>query len=192
MRQKLVPVLAVGAAGGVGGALNATHALVLLGQKYEFAWHLVPAGFAHGALLAAVAFLAASLAHPLPLPGRLLGVPLAGWIAGFVAWGPLSASTGLRFLPEPPGQLLLMPFFEMGLVASLAYAGWAVAGRLRSTRLFLHLAVGVSAGILGSATFWLAWENAAAWKSFPLHGAVWGLWVGLATYRFRTSPKATT
>jgi hypothetical protein len=174
-------VLGTAAAGALGGALNAAHALWLM--PGDLHWHVVPAGLAHGGLLAAGSAWAAWLARDRPSGQRLLGIPLSGWCAGLLAWGPLSASLGFRFLPDPLWQLLWYPFFELGLVASIAYAGWAVLGRLGSERLAVHVAIAVVAGVVGSSWWWLEFEKGDAWKFFPLHGVVWGALVGAAAWR---------
>jgi hypothetical protein len=174
-------VLAAAAAGALGGALNAAHALWLLPRDLQ--WHVVPAGMAHGGLLAAGAAWAAGLARERSLGQRLLGVPLSGWITGLVAWAPLCASLEFGFLPDPPWLVVWSPFFQMGLATSIAYAGWAVLGGLRSVRLAVHVAIGVAAGVLGSAWWWIEWEKGDAWRYFPLHGVTWGVLVGLAAWR---------
>jgi len=184
MVRKLSPLVpSVALAGGVAGAVNGGHALWLIRPEHTLHWHVIPAGFAHGALLAGLAACAALLARDRPLWQRLVGIPVAGWLVGLVAWVPLGASTGLRFVPSLEVELLWWPLWELGLVASIAYAGWVSRGGLGSPRLGLHLAIGVAAGVLGSAPWWIAWEERDAWRFFPLHGVTWGLLVGAAAWR---------
>lgn len=187
-----MPVLVVGAAGAVAGGVNALHAfwlLPLLDGAADLKWHVVPAGVAHGGLLAATSVCAALLTGDRPLWQRLACVPASGWIAGVLAWVPLGASTGLHGSVDAPLAMVTSPFMEMGLVASLAYAGWAFGGRLRSWQLCGHLAIGVAAGVLGSAPWWIGWEEWQALRFFPLHGATWGALVGVATWRMARAPS---
>jgi len=185
--KRLSLVLSVGAAGAVAGAVNALHVLAQGGLEWH-QWHLVPAGFAHGGLLAAIAACVAFLARNRPLWIRLVGVPVSGWLSGYLAgvplWASILAGCDVCRGPFSMDSLLWDPFFDrMGLVASIAYAGWALPGRQRSPRLVAYLAIGVTAGVLGSAQFWIAAVERQAWRFFPPHGATWGVLVGLAAWR---------
>jgi hypothetical protein len=56
-------------------------------------------------------------------------------------------------------------------------------GRRGHGRPHPYVAIGVTAGVLGSAWWWIEWEKGDAWKYFPLHGMTWGVLVGLAAWR---------
>jgi hypothetical protein len=181
----------VAACGGLGGATNAllcyAEIPTAVKDSPEFHWHVIPAGAIHGAVLAALAFGVALLLSSQTVPRRLAaGVPVA-WLAGFASWIPLNRSA----FDEPwPKSLtwtfhdglassLLAPLQYFGFVALLYYA--AVTFWLATEhRLGPHVALAVAAGTLGSLWWWIVFEP---WYFSPLHGAIWGTFVGLGAWQ---------
>lgn len=171
--------------GALAGALVATHALLSI-KRPPLPWHVVPAGLAHGAILAIVAASVAWLAVDRGQTTRILSVPLAGWAGGLLSWVPLAYSLKLPPAPTPLWPNLLWgPFFNFGLVSALAVLGWAVLRQLWTRRLVVHLAVASVSAVLGSMWFWVAWASVDGfpfyWYEIP-HGVTWGCFVALAAW----------
>ncbi len=179
-----------GLLGGFAGALNAAHCWATL-PDCKFSWHIVPAGAVHGALLALIAALFSALFYERTLAARLAVLPLMGWLAGCVSFGPLNLSLGWHWdmyaFWKKPGEAY-WPFQAFGLVATAAFLGWAVFKLLRARRLLAQLLATIFAGMAGSLWWWLSMES-HHWYYSLLHGTVWGSAVGLgvwSVYRERT------
>src|SRR5512143_2267984 len=124
--------LRVGAAGALGGVVNAM--LCYLGWPVpiahaDFGWHIIPAGLVHGGVLAASAARSAYFAAGIRTRWRWsIALPIA-WIAGYISWMPLSVS----LLKEWDPDVLLWPFDAQhpfnATWGPIAYFG-AVAGLL--------------------------------------------------------------
>jgi hypothetical protein len=175
--------------GSIGGALNALLCYYELpvpvgeGPEYRLAWHIVPAGAVHGAVLAAAACLAARWWAPRRLLPRAAGAVLVGWVAGYLSWNALSLSINrswrgvVSLFTEGAVAALVQPLEVFGLVAAIL---WLSLVALRSTRSpggFLVAAV--LAGVLGSLRWWIVYQR---WYFSLLHGAIWGLSVGTALW----------
>lgn len=169
--------------GGFGGALNAAHCWVTL-PDCKFAWHIVPAGAAHGALLALIAAIFSALFYERALAARLAVLPLMGWLAGCISFAVLNLSLDWHWdmyaFWKKPGDIY-WPFQAFGLVAASAFLGWAVFRRLRAPRLVHHLLIAIFAGMAGSLWWWISMES-HHWYYSLLHGIVWGSAVGLGVW----------
>lgn len=190
MRRAVAPITLVTLAGALGGAINAwlCYARVPVPVKDDpgFAWHLIPAGAVHGALLAGLAW---SLGRT--LAGKRLGLKLAAafplaWLAGFLSWIPLNRSA----FDEPWARSLTWPFHNTSgavLLAPLQYFGFVALLYLlavslclvRDRRLVVHLALSAGAGTLGSLWWWIEMQP---WYFSVIHGSVWGVLVGIASW----------
>jgi hypothetical protein len=181
--------LRIGACGALGGAANAWLCyaqLPVAAGNTTFAWHVVPAGAVHGGLLAVIAFGAGRLLSKWTLGARLLAAPLLAWIAGVLSWIPLSRSATedpwARSLTWPFHQgwkaAIVDPFLCFGLVAGLYYLS-VVLFSLRERRLGAHLLYAGLSGALGSLWWWISIEP---WYFSPLHGAIWGAFVGTGAW----------
>ena len=193
LARQPIRLLSVGLAGGLGGATNAALCYLSLPVRVEDSaakvqWHIVPAGFAHGAALALVAVGAALLVRPLSRALSCLVALAVGWMAGYVSAIPLHLSAFDKSLvdalvwPWQETSLLTStwsPFAYFGGVGTLVYA-W-----LRSRRYpwggagVEMLALSVAAA-LGSLWWWTQWGP--SYFSL-LHGAIWGIPVGWALSR---------
>ena len=180
----------IAVAGGLGGGVNAT--LCYLGlpvpiqdTAVHLHWHVIPAGCAHGALLALVAAAAFHFAERLGAAVQWGGALVVAWFGGYLAWIPLDLSTSVRdpvqSLVWPAGggssiwSMLWIPVGYFGVVAGLLYASLLVARRSADRRwMFLGAIV---AGTLGSLWWWISW---GPWYFSILHGSIWGSLVGLA------------
>ncbi len=193
----LAPLLCrAAAAGAFAGALNAAHCWATL-PDLKFAWHIVPAGAAHGALLALFATLFSALALDRGVAVRLLLWPVAGWAAGYASFAALNLSLDWKWdmfaVWTEPAEAY-WPFQAFGLVAALAFFAWGLLRRLRAPRLVHHLAYAMAAGAGGSLWWWLSMEKPHWYYCIP-HGVVWGTAVGLAVwsvYRDRAPETAVT
>jgi hypothetical protein len=144
-----------------------------------FRWHLVPAGAAHGAVLAALALVGHRVLRGAPFAVRWLAGPIVGWLAGYLSWIPIAASIGAEHGPlglvgwpfDGVQQALLAPFQGFGLVAALYYWSRLLREHNPGPAWAAQLA-GVASGALGSLWFWIEMET---WYLSLLHGAVWGL-----------------
>lgn len=186
----MIAELRIGACGAVGGATNAWLCYaqwpVPAAKNATFAWHVVPAGAFHGAVLAAVAFGTARLLSKRNLRTKLVAAPLLAWIAGVASWIPLNRSA----FDEPWAKSLTWPFHQdwsMAMLAPLQYFGF-VAGLYylclvlpfaRTRSLGVHVLCASASAALGSLWWWIAMEP---WYFSPLHGAVWGTAVGVGSW----------
>ena len=196
---RVVSVLGVGCCGAVAGATNAWLCYAgipgAVSGNPHFAWHLVPAGAGHGAVLAMAALALAKLFADSPLPIRLLAAPAVGWVTGHASWIPLNRSVAedpwLRTLAWPFQEgwsaALLDPFLAFGLVASLYYACLSLRP-LQRARLSLHLLYAILAGVLGSLWWWISMET---WSFSVLHGAIWGTLVGTGAWTVSRAAAGT-
>ncbi len=182
----------MGVAGGVGGLLNGALCYLRLPVPVQesgvtFQWHVVPAGMFHGAALAVCGAAGAELARGRSRAVRTLVSVLAGWVGGYLSWIPLNMSafgqSVLRSLAWPftEGlQALWIPFFYFGIVAALLCAWLSrVAGR---SGVGAQMAATSLAGALGSLWWWVSW---GPWYFSILHGAMWGVLAGSASWRTR-------
>jgi hypothetical protein len=184
-RQNLI---SIGLAGGIAGLANA--ALCFLRWPVPvhdpaavFRWHVMPAGFVHGAVLALAAAAAALGARRWRRPARWGASILVGWMAGYLAWIPLDVSVfGERWARtfvwpfvngDSARQGLWTPFCFFGLVSALLFL-WLACPQ-RPLRPLSNILAAVLAGVLGSVWWWIMWKT---WHFSILHGTVWGLSVG--------------
>ena len=181
-------LLNVALAGGVGGAVNAALCWLHLppsrvfARSYSFQWHVVPAGFVHGTLLAWSAAALALALRRKPVWVQLAAAPFLGWLAGHYAWQPILLSFGERWPGAamtwvPPLDGLWNFWRAFGLVPVLYFALGGIFRLLESPSLKVQIAVGVASGVVGSLPFWLSIEP---WYFSLIHGSVWGALVGLA------------
>ncbi len=177
------PLTRLTLSGGCAGALNAAHCWATL-PEHQFAWHIIPAGAVHGALLALLAAFFSGLLLERSLAARLTAVPLVGWLAGAASFSALNLSLGwgwnMYLFWEKPGELY-WPFQAFGLVAALAFLGWGALKLLRAPRLMTHWLTAIFAGMAGSLWWWISMD-AGHWYYSLLHGTVWGSAVGLALW----------
>ncbi len=169
--------------GGFAGALNAAHCWATL-PDCNFAWHIVPAGAAHGATLALFAAPLSALLQKRSLAARLIAIPLVGWLAGAASFALLNLSLGWHWemyaLWKRPDEDF-WPFQAFGLVAAIAFFGWGALKLLPAPRLMTHWLTAIAAGIGGSLWWWISMEN-GHWYYSLLHGTVWGSAVGLGVW----------
>jgi hypothetical protein len=175
--------------GALGGALNAWlcfAGIPVAVPHSDFAWHLIPAGAFHGAVLAAAAHGFGVFLAPRSAGIRLIAALPLAWISGFIAWIPLSISA----FQEPWTKSLLWPFhvaWDGTLLDPLRYFGfvtlcyylafaWIVA---RKPQLAVHIACASLAGILGSLWWWISIEP---WYFSVIHGVIWGTCVGTGAW----------
>ena len=179
--------------GALGGATNAALCYarlpVAVSDNPKFAWHVVPAGAVHGGLLALAAFSLGMTLSRRSLHARLAAALPLAWITGFVSWIPLNRSAFDQpwaksmswALHEGWGAALLGPLQHFGFVALLYYL--AVALYLARERgLTAHVTLAAGAGIFGSLWWWIL---IGPWYFSPLHGAIWGTFVGVGAWRSR-------
>ena len=188
----------IGAMGGIGGAINASLCYagwpVAPGENPGFAWHIIPAGGAHGALLALVAAGCASALWNQRAWVRWAAVPVVGWLSSWLSWIPLQLSL---FAPTPDRgilKVLLWPFdgdvkeivFGLwqyfGLVGMLCFAGLQLLRRASPNPRWVFLAVGIASGCLGSLWWWIEMKP---WYFSLLHGTIWGSLVGFGIWTSR-------
>jgi hypothetical protein len=183
-------VLAVGLAGGLGGAINAALCyfqlpvpIVVDDSVAEFSWHIIPAGAVHGATLAALTFGGAILVTGLGKLRRCGAAVIVGWVAGYFSAIPLQVSAFdnslMKVIAWPFGSGSLFsavwsPFAWFGGIA-LLLSSWLLF-RPRKTRALEDTLVISLAAILGSLWWWIEWQR---WYFSPLHGAIWGTLVSL-------------
>ena len=198
----------IGLLGGLGGAINAglcylqlpvpvsttgsffpwlaggTHAM-------QFSWGIIPAGMLHGGLLAVVS---TGFASWLIRRGRLTqwaGVPLVGWVAGWLSWIPVQLYVSLADRGElltrrdslvakmidavrwpftgQAAERLVGPYSFFGFVGLLCYVCWVPCRQWRSATLGAHVLVTSCSGCLGSLWWWSHWRP---WYFSLLHGAI--------------------
>ena len=178
---------------GLGGAINAF--LVFAGvpisfenQYLNFEWHIVPAGFIHGALLAYFSAAAANIAGK-KKSFQLILFPVVGYIAGWISGIPLTLSISdkpewsVLWWPLEQSQgyeMMVAPFLHFGLVSALYYFGLVVLDVRSKKNIFLHVFTAAAAGVLGSLYWWLSLD--ALRVSF-LHGSIWGLGAGFGYWK---------
>jgi hypothetical protein len=203
MPKRFQDLALVALCGAAGGALNAWHFLGLLWPVTEplesglvvIAWHLIPAGAAHGALLAGTALACAGLLRTRAPSTRLLAAPLVGWLAGYLAQIPVLWSLAQTFhwvaflWPFSSARDLIGPLASFGSVALLYYL--ALLGRGPPLQFVIaRIALCCAAGTLGSLYWWVGVSaQDTTWSSFwaglrisALHGSIWGTLVGLGTW----------
>jgi len=179
-------------AGGLGGAANATLCYLKLPvpvqestQAATFQWHIVPAGFAHGAVLALIAIMALGVMGRRNRFLAFSATPFVAWFAGYASWIPIGLSISDESLlhalawPVRDGNAvsaLVGPAQSFGGVAGLLYLLFLVAGRT-AERPPVAAILATLAGALGSLWWWIEWET---WYFSLLHGGIWGSLVGLA------------
>lgn len=177
-------------AGGLAGGVNATLCYLRLPVPIEESavnlhWHVIPAGWAHGALLALVAVAASEFARRRRSALMWCAVPFVAWLGGYLAWIPLDLSVSGRSVAQSlawpaEGQpevisILWTPLPYFGAVAGLLYFCLLRAGSV-TPRWVLILGASAS-GILGSLWWWVEW---GPWYFSLIHGTMWGSSVGLA------------
>ena len=182
--------------GAIGGMLNACLCYAGLPipvqeRSASFHWHIIPAGLAHGSLLAIVATGSALLVARRDWALRWAAVPLVGWLGGYLSWIPLDLSAFGNplskalawpvFSSNAIQSLLLAPFFYFGVVSALLYA-WLLKRR-SSTPRWGDMAAASCAGAVGSLWWWSQW---GPWYFSLLHGGVWGCCVGWAVQSTET------
>ncbi len=194
MIPKTARLLAWAAAGGcLGGGLNAAHALLTISEDLK--WHIVPAGALHGGLLALLSLASARLLLRRPPWQGILGLPVLGWVCGYLTFFPLALSAGFDLpnfylfrgsnLLDSPG--FIWPYTAFGLVALIAAFLWGLLAWIEREGRAWHLAAGCLAGTLGSLWWWITWEH--PFYSL-LHGCVWGLLVGWGVLRAKRPSTA--
>jgi hypothetical protein len=184
----------VGVAGGLGGGVSATLCYLRLPVPIQdtavsLRWHVIPAGCAHGALLALVAAAAFHFGERWGGAVQWCGALFVAWLGGYLAWIPLDLSVSSRSLVQSLvwpaaggsqiGSILWIPVAYFGAVAGLLYASLLLARRSVGRR-WMPLLGAIAAGILGSSWWWVEW---GPWYFSILHGSVWGCFVGLALSR---------
>jgi len=188
-------LVAVAIAGGIGGLIDATLCYSKWPVPVEdaaarFHWHVIPAGFVHGALLAVLAVAAADLGRRLTSPFRWAASLPVAWLAGYLSWIPLDVSAFDKSLAsalvwplvnaDSRLAALWAPLLYFGSVSGLLYL-WLSGARAVRPRI-AEVAGASVAGVLGSLWWWLLWKP---WYLSVLHGVVWGSLVGLAVSRPR-------
>ena len=184
-------LLEVGLAGAFGGLVNATLCYAGWPQAIkhaDFKWHILPAAFIHGGVLAAVPLAIGVFARDLRgIPRWGIALPVA-WVVGYVSWIPLQMSLVgdeplLAFVwPFTEGgggfQALWVPIAYFGVVGGLVYA-WTVFPSLEGASLGVSVLASSIAGVLGSLWFWALYE----YTYFSvIHGVLWGCLVGVAVW----------
>ena len=177
-------------AGAFAGGANATFCYLRLPVPIEDSavhlhWHVIPAGCAHGALLALVAVAASELARRRRSALTWCAIPFVAWLGGYLAWIPLDLSISSRSPAQSlawPAEgtpqmisILWMPPSYFGAVAGLLYFGLLLAGS--ATPRWMLILGASAAGILGSLWWWIEW---GPWYFSLIHGTLWGTFVGLA------------
>ncbi|MBN2401175.1 MAG: hypothetical protein JXN64_02135 [Spirochaetes bacterium] len=177
-----------GIAGGIGGLINAALCYakwpvpVMNNYTSSFDWHVIPAGFIHGLVLALIAVLAAGITSRRTRVIRWLIIPFAGWFAGYLSWIPLDMSAfgnslrqAVSWPVEASWRAVWSPFAYFGIVAALLYS-WLIF-RPGKTVMWQEMLAAGWAGILGSLWWWISWET---WYFSLIHGAIWGCVFGAA------------
>jgi hypothetical protein len=187
VRSELTRIARVGFSGALAGTANAWLCYAGIPIPVDpdpgFKWHVIPAGAAHGALLATFAFGAARLLYAWPLVIRLAAAVPLGWLAGYASWLPLDSSLNSSwrkamfwpFNPDSWPQVLWVPYVYFGLVAALYYLWLATRGR-KAGPLWAGIAGACASGALGSLWFWIIFER---WYFSVFHGVLWGVLVGV-------------
>lgn len=178
------------AAGAAGGGINAALCYFRLPVPVEdsaatFQWHVIPAGAAHGGILAVAAVALGLTARRLGWPARIASGVAGGWLAGYLSWIPLHLSTLGESLIEAPLwpfrnglQAAWIPYAHFGAVVTLLSL-W-LAGSAPFRRAAPQVAAACLAGALGSLWWWISW---GPWYFAVIHGVLWGLPTGLVAAR---------
>jgi hypothetical protein len=180
---------------GLGGAVNASLVLagipVSLENKYlVFEWHLIPAGFLHGAILALCAWLGTRISSKNKIMQWAVCAAvgyLAGWLSGIPLTLSISDTPRLSMLWWPLDQthtyeIFLTPYLHFGLVSSLYYF-FLVILDFRSKKTLPHFLVAAAvSGALGSLYWWL---SLGPWYNCLIHGAIWGAGAGFGFWKQR-------
>ena len=152
----------------------------------QFEWHIVPSGAVHGGVLAGLTLLAVRLLPWQSRGGRSCGILLAGWVVGWVSWVPLNHSAfeaswveSLLWPVRGGWNGVHTPYCFFGLVPVVYLLLTTLQPVCEHRSLVRQIARGCAAGILGSLWFWVSWE---AWYFSPLHGAIWGVCVGVGAW----------
>jgi hypothetical protein len=181
-RSDLTRVVRVAFCGALAGVANAWLCYagipIPVDPHADFEWHIIPAGAAHGALLAAFAFGAATLLNAWPLAIRLTAAVPLGWFAGYASWLPLNRSLDESwrktmlwpFKQSGWPDALWAPFAYFGLVAVLYYLWLATRGR-NACRLWASVTAACAAGTLGSLWFWSSSSAGTSVSSTGFFGA---------------------
>lgn len=188
--------------GGLGGAVNASLCYLKLpvgvGEKVNFHWHLVSAGAMHGALLAVIAVVCASLAWNAKAALRWALVPVVGWLAGWISWIPLGFS--IKIFERSIADVIFWPFRGeareailglwqyFGLVSAIHYLLLCPLRGLADKRLNAQIASGVLSGVLGSLWWWI---DIKPWYFSLVHGAIWGSLAGFGVWKSQMNQSAT-
>ena len=185
----------IGLLGGLGGAINAALCYmewpVPVGEGMFapiFHWHIIPAGALHGSVLVLMAVAFARMLYRRSLPLRLCGAGVAGWLAGWLSWIPLSVSFGedsfemtwRTFWPFTSLSEIWQSFEVFGLVTACYCMSLCIRdAQFRGPR-FYHLLRGIVSGVAGSLWFWVHSER---WYFSLIHGAIWGSLVGFGVWK---------
>lgn len=195
MLVKVGALVRIGLLGAVGGAVNAWLCYAQIPEPVRtrgatFEWHVIPAGGAHGAVLAILAVASAALLTTRPIYQRVLAAPVVGWLSGYLSWVPLHVSVfgeTVRHAITWPSQqqsgleLLYVPFIYFGL-AAVVFCLLSTRKVLSSDRIATHLVVGILGGVIGSLLWWISWQP---WYFSPIHGTIWGVLVGYGLHKDR-------
>ncbi len=206
MRMPLQSLGLIGLLGGVGGAINAflcyAKLPVPVGNFVTFNWHIVPAGAAHGALLALISVAVAARLSKRKPSIRWWALPVVGWVAGWLSYIPLHLSITERFSVEsvfraliwPLGDgkleilgLLRYPFEAFGLVGATYYVFLSFFDQIGRSLRVRHVMWGVISGCLGSLWFWTSYH----WYFSLLHGTIWGSLVGFGVWKSQQIRKTS-
>ncbi len=210
MRLTIKSLGLIGLLGGIGGAINAWLCYVKFpvpaANSMSFRGVVIPAGAAHGALLALVCI---GMGTTLSYSNRLLrwmGPLLVGWVAGWLSYIPLQLFKITAIPFNTPGlsiydilkaltwplqglkvETVWMPYQFFGLVG-VVYAGVLVLSRsCMKQRLLAHLLMGSLSGSLGSLWWWMTWKP---WDFSFLHGTIWGSLVGFGVWKSQRAQTA--
>lgn len=198
-------LLTVAGLGGCGGAVNAFWCYakfpVGISGGMDFAWTIIPAGAAHGALLALCVMAGVILLQRRPRTLQWLGILLAGWLTGWLSFIPIhlyilsvgsTALTRADLLKalwpyEATIGTLWAPYSTFGLVALFSFGGLILWRPLTTPRLSRQLLIGSLSGTAGSLWWWSVY---GPWYLCLLHGTIWGSLVGLGVWQSRSHSAA--
>jgi hypothetical protein len=190
----------IGLLGGVGGAINAWLCYAKLpvpirmaagGADFplDFPWYIMPGGAFHGLLLAVLGTGLAVLCWKHQWFIRWAGLPVAGYVGGWLSFIPLGLSLGqdwsheaiVRALAWPwNGETSWGPYTLFGWVSLLLYGFLNLCRLLRANVLLGYLLMGSVSGSLGSLWWWMEFER---WYFSLIHGTIWGSLVGFGVWR---------
>ena len=205
----------IGLLGGFGGAITAFLCFANLvnpsGSELGFSSLLIPAGACHGALLAVLAVGFSHLLSRRSLPLMLTGIPIAGWIAGWLSWIPLkfylfydySYGISAKFLWHPIGAVRADPAAFVKTFFEAFFWPFRFGIDAFSMPFFLGLVVVVWLGFVAlierrvvpcvpwpvvgviSGIMGSAWWHIfwSSWWFSMLHGTIWGALVGFGVWK---------